>query len=103
MCREDAECENDLYCDGEELCDDGVCAPGAPVVCDPIPGCADMVCDDLLGCQPGPSCVDTPDGGSGDGGTSAPPVAGISGSGFSCATAPARSATSLTSLVLEAL
>jgi hypothetical protein len=103
MCREDAECENDLYCDGEELCDDGGCVPGDPIVCEPIAGCADMVCDELLGCVPGPSCDDSGDGGPGDGGTPTPQAVGISGSGFSCATAPARPANSLRSLVLEAL
>ncbi len=56
MCREDADCDNHVLCDGEELCAEGSCFPGEPVVCEPEGDCDDMVCKENVGCVPGDTC-----------------------------------------------
>jgi hypothetical protein len=66
MCREDTECENNIFCDGEELCQDGFCFPGEPVVCEPTEDCEDMICDEDLGCVESAECASNVDSGTSD-------------------------------------
>lgn len=63
MCRETADCDNGLYCDGPETCQEGVCVPGDDIVCQGTEWCYDWYCDEeLMDCVPSPECVD-PDAG----------------------------------------
>jgi hypothetical protein len=90
MCREDTDCENYLYCDGVETCDDGTCTPGIPIDCQTELGCRDAQCDEALGCVAGPGCVAPApeDAGPGDGGAQQPTNLGY-GSKSSCSFGPA--------------
>lgn len=66
MCRNSSECDNGLYCDGAETCQDGSCMPGDDIVCEPTADCDEWFCDeDAMGCVPSEEC-DTPEP---DGGT----------------------------------
>ena len=59
----EANCDNGLYCDGDETCDAVLdCQDGTPVDCDDSVGCTDDSCDDGLDtCQnePNDSLCDT--------------------------------------------
>ncbi|MBW2263315.1 MAG: hypothetical protein JRG91_15210, partial [Deltaproteobacteria bacterium] len=48
-CTSDDECDNGLFCDGEETCDSGECQPGTAVDCDDSDPCTMDSCDDDLG------------------------------------------------------
>jgi len=105
MCREDSECDNLRYCDGEELCDDGTCVPGGePVDCEALLGCQDVSCDDELGCVPGPECFGGPDGGVDDAGPAGQKPDVVGSEAWSCASAPSSfGSSSVISLILELL
>ena len=46
-----AECDDHLWCTGEEHCLDGYCQPGEPMECHDGIGCTDDLCDELTaGC-----------------------------------------------------
>ena len=46
-CKDDSDCANGLFCDGDETCDDnGRCVMGQPIVCDDGIGCTTDVCSD---------------------------------------------------------
>ncbi len=59
MCREDADCDNHVLCDGEELCVQGSCTPGEPIVCEPEGDCGDMICKENIGCVPSDTCEES--------------------------------------------
>lgn len=62
MCRDDDDCDNGVFCDGQERCEYGSCVPGPPVECGPVDGCDDVLCDEEAGaCVPGPTCEVEPD------------------------------------------
>lgn len=48
-CSTDLECANGVFCDGAEVCVSGVCAAGAPVVCDDNVACTIDSCDEAIG------------------------------------------------------
>jgi len=54
-CASDADCDDDVFCNGAEVCDPVLdCQPGVPVECDDDMFCNGAeFCDPLLGCQPG--------------------------------------------------
>jgi len=61
-CTRSSDCDDSLYCNGEELCSDGVCAAGAPVDCD------DGVLCTVDGCSVDLDlCTHLPPDGDGDG------------------------------------
>ncbi|MGD2109260.1 MAG: DUF4114 domain-containing protein, partial [Phycisphaerae bacterium] len=45
-CVTDAECDDESYCNGVEVCVDGACVPGPPVDCDDSVDCTIDTCDD---------------------------------------------------------
>lgn len=55
-CRRDADCNDDLVCNGIEQCEDGECVRGEPVRCPDPGGCLVAACDDFAG-----GCVQFPD------------------------------------------
>ncbi len=57
-CLHDDECDNGIFCDGEETCIQGRCSPGATVTCDDGVSCTVDVCDESAG-----ACSFTPDDG----------------------------------------
>ncbi len=49
-CTSDGQCDNGVYCDGQELCDDyGECQTGPPVFCTDFIDCTDDVCNEETG------------------------------------------------------
>ncbi len=85
MCTEDADCDNGIFCDGEEWCDSGSCRGGEPAVCEPTDWCDQWSCDEEADeCVPSPECGDppVPDGGSGES------AATVTGAGAGCSAAP---------------
>ncbi|MBW2229465.1 MAG: hypothetical protein JRH17_03710, partial [Deltaproteobacteria bacterium] len=65
-CIEDADCNDGLFCNGQETCSAGVCSPGAPPViddgvsctvdsCDPVAGVLNVPTDSL--CDDGDVCT----------------------------------------------
>lgn len=92
MCRQDAECDNGVFCDGQERCDLGACVPSASPACGPTPDCEDVTCDEEADlCVPDPSCAGEPDAGSDAG----QPGSDVSGAGSGCAAAPSPAARGL--------
>jgi len=85
MCRDDDDCDNGVFCDGQERCEFGSCVPGQPMECGPIDGCDDVLCDEEQGaCVAGPSCEwDT------DSDAEVVPAAEVTGAVSGCRTAPA--------------
>ncbi len=59
VCRVDKDCDNQILCDGEEICKAGTCAPGQAVVCEPENDCEDMICEEGTGCVPAEECEQT--------------------------------------------
>ncbi len=70
-CASDADCSDDMFCNGEETCDDGTCTAGETPCneseicneeqdrCDPEPECTQQVdCDDGMFCNGAELCVD---------------------------------------------
>ena len=71
-CLGDADCDDDLFCNGVETCVAGACQPGTPVDCDDLVGCTvdscnettdqcdnvpnDALCDDSLFCSGVETC-----------------------------------------------
>ena len=51
-CRSHEDCSNGLFCDGEEICVDGLCLPGEAVLCDDANDCTDDACS-----EEEPGCV----------------------------------------------
>jgi len=47
-CGTDAECDDGLWCNGQERCVSGQCAAGAPVNCNDGNACTDDACDETL-------------------------------------------------------
>ena len=47
----DAGCDDDDPCTAGDLCEDGVCVPGEPVICDDGNGCTSDVCGPFWGCD----------------------------------------------------
>jgi hypothetical protein len=58
VCVVDADCSNGLFCDGAEVCNAGVCEPGAPPVCDDGVACTVDACNEASD-----SCDNAPDNG----------------------------------------
>ncbi len=54
-CVTDNDCDNNLYCDGPELCVNNVCQAGVPINCDDSVVCTDDSCDENVD-----SCVNNP-------------------------------------------
>jgi len=54
-CQEDIDCDDDVFCNGAEICVAGVCQPGTMPTCDDFVGCTDDSCDTATD-----SCVNTP-------------------------------------------
>jgi len=48
-CLSDADCSNGLFCDGEERCIEGWCAPGTTVTCDDGNDCTTDICSEEEG------------------------------------------------------
>jgi hypothetical protein len=47
VCSTDEQCDDELYCNGLESCsDEGICVPGAPVVCDDAVDCTLDACNE---------------------------------------------------------
>jgi len=58
-CEEDVECDNGVYCDGEERCVDGACADGDRVTCDDGIACTlDECLEDAQTCSSTPPDAD---------------------------------------------
>ena len=57
-CTINEDCDDGLYCNGQELCVDGSCHDGAPIDCRDGVDCTDDWCDEL-----NDACVHTPDDG----------------------------------------
>ena len=55
-CVDDADCDDDLFCNGEETCVDNVCEAGTPVDCDDEVDCTVDSCDEDTD-----ACDNTPD------------------------------------------
>ena len=45
-CTSDAECDDQLFCNGTELCVGGTCLAGEPLICDDSIACTDDSCDE---------------------------------------------------------
>ncbi len=64
-CVSDSDCDDGLFCSGSEVCREGFCAKGVPVVCtvdDGVP-CTDSVCDEATqGCVQRPNDAKCDDG-----------------------------------------
>jgi hypothetical protein len=59
LCNGDEECLDVDVCNGVEVCSDGVCQPGTPLLCDDGNACTGDSCDPVDGCQHGfVSCDD---------------------------------------------
>ena len=64
-CCLDSECSDEIYCNGVEICDRGVCEPDPDAIC--AGGVCTLICDDALECtvdtcdEQANSCVYTPD------------------------------------------
>jgi len=54
-CTGDADCDDELFCNGPETCSAGVCQPGAPIDCSDGISCTVDTCDEI-----GDTCVHTP-------------------------------------------
>jgi len=56
-------CQNGLYCDGQEACDAGSCVAGTPVACGDGVGCTDDACnEDADACESTPNDANCDDG-----------------------------------------
>jgi hypothetical protein len=55
QCVTDADCDNGLFCDGQERCQEERCVPGAPLVCMGSTACAVVACDEVTR-----ACTTTP-------------------------------------------
>jgi len=52
QCEEDVDCDNGVYCDGAETCNDGLCAQGELVTCDDGVECTRDACSEATqGCE----------------------------------------------------
>jgi C1A family cysteine protease len=49
VCSSDADCDDGLSCNGEEICEENVCQPGTPVECSDVIDCTDDICDENTG------------------------------------------------------
>lgn len=59
QCATDADCDNALFCDGQETCREERCIPGAPVVCMGGTACVPVACDeDARMCRATPATGD---------------------------------------------
>lgn len=47
-CLVNADCNDNLYCNGTEICLANVCTPGTPIVCDDGLVCSTDSCDELV-------------------------------------------------------
>ncbi len=61
-CSQDGDCSDGIYCNGDEICRNGICAAGAAIVCDDDLGCTRDECDEELG-----GCRFVPEDRDGDG------------------------------------
>jgi hypothetical protein len=50
-CMDDADCQNDTLCDGQESCVNNQCQQGTPPVCEDNNTCTDDSCDPKTGCH----------------------------------------------------
>ncbi|HUT77696.1 MAG TPA: C25 family cysteine peptidase, partial [Polyangia bacterium] len=86
LCREDSECDNGVFCDGDELCDSGSCVPATSAACGPTADCADVTCDEEADlCVQDPACENEPDAGEDAG----QPESLVTGAGSGCRQGPA--------------
>jgi hypothetical protein len=98
MCRDDSECDNEMFCDGEERCDTGSCVPSAAPACVPTADCEIVTCDEEAGvCVPDPSCETAPDAGL-DGGPASSGT--VTGGAAGCRLAPAPGTRGLFAAIL---
>ena len=56
------DCVDEDLCNGEEICTNGTCQPGTPLVCDDPNPCTDDSCDPLIGCAHVPNTDHCNDG-----------------------------------------
>jgi len=58
-CQEDADCSDDLFCNGEETCFDGSCQDGSDIICADKDQCTINSCNegtDSCDTEPNPEC-----------------------------------------------
>ncbi len=59
QCVSDQDCDNRLFCDGQETCVEERCIPGAPLICMGSTTCVAVACDETLrSCQSRPATED---------------------------------------------